>query len=44
MNEAEDTNPESEVSIDDVANLLDTTDESPDEVSDEEDREDDAET
>lgn len=44
MNEAEDTNPESEVSIDDVANLLDTTDESPDEGSDEEVREDDAET
>ena len=44
MNEAEDTNPESEVSIDDVANLLNTTDESPDEGSDEEVREDDAET
>ena len=44
MNEAEDTNPESEVLIDDVANLLDTTDESPDEGSDEEVREDDAET
>lgn len=43
MNEAEDTNPESEVSIDDVANLLDTTDESQDEGSDEEVREDDAE-
>lgn len=43
MSEAEDTNPELEVSIDDVANLLDTTDESPDEGSDEEVREDDAE-